>query len=461
MTVTHNLSHNLKWWLPPTAAHHGNSRICMNISMAFSTLGIFAQVGWLLLALLCLSPVSAQKMNRPKADVMVIPQGRYLVYPDGSRFFMKGMAFPIQIPFVEKGYDKDGWIAVLEQLAATSTVNTLRIYTMDCREDYTEFIMRAQELGFYLIVPLTYPEGEGVLDRNLAAPKCYNAALYQYGKKCVNNFGKFVNVLAGMIGNEVMSDLEYWPSAPCVTAYARDLKHYMAFVGVRSLALMYAAQDAAIGAVMLPEDTLRLTVDYLSCDADYSIDMFGINVEAWCSSLQTFEKDEKGVESPYHTMWTALHNTSIPIIFSEMGCSKELFNRENGLQRYVRDWKQVPVVLGPMSDVWSGFVAYAYDGDPLFRMMAGSKFWNGKDILPPGPDFQNFVKQLLKWDAAQEGVKTQMPATPKRESCYNVEAEFKAYTNLELFPMHEVPTWFRPDDPFVLDARTSTGLFGS
>jgi hypothetical protein len=188
----------------------------------------------------------------------------------------------------------------------------------------------------------------------------------------------------------------------------------------RILPLAYAAQHDSITAQMTADESMKLTMDYLTCgpeedknenekshynnddgnnsgDAD-GIDVFGINVESWCSSLQNFHYNEDGItETAYYRLWQEMRNASVALLFTEMGCSKMLFDRDNGLQldksAPVRDWAQVPIVLHEMVDVFSGFCAYTYSGNPLFDMMGGG-VWNGHDILTPSRDFNNFAQQL-------------------------------------------------------------------
>merc|ERR1711920_395397 len=220
-----------------------------------------------------------------------------------------------------------------------------------------------------------------------------------------------------------------------------------AATGRTALPLMYATQHDSPIAYVLPDEAVKLTLDYLYCADDTedgdTIDnkfIFGINIESWCSSLQSFEYEEDGEESSYHSLWRTLSGgnktetitdavtgetttvqlqpisplpVSVPVIFSEIGCSRELFNRDNDVQpKLVRDWKQLSLVskYGLMSDIFSGFIAYGYDGggNSNFRMMGGDNnpLWDGKHPLPPSPDYNNFRHQLSKVDEINNGVNT-------------------------------------------------------
>mmetsp|Transcript_310 Transcript_310/g.687 ORF Transcript_310/g.687 Transcript_310/m.687 type:complete len:318 (-) Transcript_310:61-1014(-) len=165
---------------------------------------------------------------------------------------------------------------------------------------------------------------------------------------------------------------------------------------------MYAAQHSGIGAVLTEVDALRLTVDYLTCqdnetDTLGGIDLFGINVESWCSSYQSFYQNQDGSYGSYYKLYRGLsHGVDVPLIFSELGCSHGLFDRDNKelkTREGTRDWHQIPVVLNQMESVFSGFSAYAYYGTSQFHMMDGGP-WNGQTPLKPTQDFENFVTQL-------------------------------------------------------------------
>jgi len=120
-----------------------------------------------------------------------------------------------------------GWIAFLDQLAAQNpTLNAVRVYMyeLDRRTDYAPLLRYAASLGICVLVPLTSRSGPGVLSRTDAAPKCYRypAALYGYGATCLDEYWDQPNVVARVMGNEVMNDLDSWEAAPCVTRTTVD-----------------------------------------------------------------------------------------------------------------------------------------------------------------------------------------------------------------------------------------------
>ena len=434
------------------------------------------------------SPQHPRRQPIGPKDIVLV-QGRYLVVHGDERFLMQGVAFPTApvSPFRnDDNYDEQGWIAVLEQLANDTAVNTVRVYEMDCRHThkYDGYLQRAAELGIYVIIPLTTRAGDGVLNRNQAAPHCYNQALYDYGRTCMDLMARHANIVAGLIGNEVMNSLETWPAAPCIQAYARDLKFYTeaavtapqttnnSTTWVRtSYPLMYASQHDSPTAAVLTNDAMKLTEQYLACrnDDDDSavpyVDIFGINIESWCSSVQTFDYEEDGTtESVYHALYETFRDTAtLPTVFSEMGCATSDFNRENGLPQ-VRDWYQVSAVLDDMVDTWSGFCVYTYDGNVLFRMMNGT--WNGHDVLEPMADYDNFRYALQKYHQDHPDTlrvnRTAMIMTMQmdRPSCEVVREQIHKDWKVKLYPLERMPSYYQRESHRMLRIVAGVAVFG-
>ena len=474
----------------------------------------------------------------------VVVRGRYLVYEKepSRRFHTRGIAFPVPLPSrgrrSDQYDDREGWFAVMQQLRDSSPyINTLRLYqlpifkpmeassmatnisqsllTTFVNEDESngknpaihprsiqEFVDKARELGFYVLLPFTSTSGDGVLDRSMEAPTCYSPELFRYGTKLIDaltipNNGDSVgpsispNLLGGILGNEVMNSLAHWKAAPCVLAYARDLKLYMYDKFGRPvdplmeeestsnrhhhrqrgqippLPLIYATQHDGIGAAVTPAQNLQNMLEYLTCSRGrddeagtvVGIDMYGINIESWCSSLQTFSRSEDGAVGTYWELFHDLKNvSSVPIIFSEMGCSRALFDRDNGLpSKGVRDWKQISVVEHKMNDVLSGFVAYTYDGSPGFRMTTDGP-WNGHDVLPFDKDFYNFISQLNK-TSLRSLLSPNLSMVEKKyqlsPNCTLVVERLSHSCNLELFPVDDIPSYFLPGST---DKQTNISL---
>lgn len=372
-------------------------------------------------------------------------QGRYLVDSDsGERFRMRGIAFPIApISRTEAApvYFPQGWIDVLLQLRESSSkLNTIRLYQLDIdTHDYSDFFETARQLGFYILVPLTTSAGAGVLNRDLTAPECYSQGLYDHGRRVVDmTWRKYPNIIGGVLANEVMNSLSTWTAAPCILSYARDLKRHEP-----DFPLVYTMQHDGIGAAVSPGGAVQLTLEYMT--ACGHIDVLGVNIESWCSSLQSFELNEDGSTGSYLDLYNHVNASSIPIIFSEDGCSTELFNRDNGLERYSRDWKQLSVIETQMSDELSGFVAYAYDGPPPFRMTQGGP-WDGQHTLVFAKDMDNFIQELqqLQDDKATRPTERVSPYEPP--TCESVNAHLADCCKLKLLSVDEMPSYYVPNE---------------
>jgi hypothetical protein len=400
----------------------------------------------------------------------VMIQGSYLVDEISKRRFrMRGIAFPIPPLSIYdatiRAYDAEGWIAVLEQLrSASKTLNTIRIYHLDIdAHDYTEFLERARQLGFYILVPLTTNAGGGVLNRNVAAPYCYSSALYDHGRRILDmTWSRFPNILAAVLGNEVMNSIPSWNAAPCILAFARDLKYHQP-----NITLIYTMQHDGMGATITASQAVQLTLEYLTSCGDHVVDILGINIESWCSSRQTFQFNEDGSTGSYLDLYNHLRNSSIPVIFSEDGCSMALFNRDNGLERYARDWKQIPVIETDMEHVLSGFIAYAYDGPPGFCMTQGGP-WDGIHTLPFAKDMDYFLQQLNQLSSfgldqnhnvtesdEMQDFSVDFMSLPEGETtlpnllsytCNSTQDVLKSCCDLNLVDLNDIPSYYAPHE---------------
>jgi hypothetical protein len=374
----------------------------------------------------------------------VIVDGKYLVYErdPSQRFRMRGLAFPV--PHTDTTYDPEGWIAILKQLRkASPELNTLRLYRIHLGA-MDGFYQAAADLGFYLLVPLTSAQGSGVLNRDDDAPDCYRAQLYQYGVDVIDSVRHHPNILGGVIGNEVLNSLADWPAAPCLLAYARDLKFY-----APGFPLIYTTQHDGITAEVTPAQTVKLMVDYLTCHSNSTatVDILGVNIESWCSSLGTFEKNEDGTKGSYLDVYDHLVNSTIPLIFSELGCGQNFFDRDNGLGTLLdgsdhlkaREWNQVQVVETNMVDEFSGYLAYAYDGPVDFRMTTGGP-WDGVHPLEFNLDMNNYLQALKETSSALLRVRnTSVAAAP---SCATVHEFLQNCCHLDLLDVDEVPSYY-------------------
>ncbi|KAI0639101.1 Glucanosyltransferase-domain-containing protein [Trametes polyzona] len=276
-------------------------------------------------------------------------QGRYLYTEDGNRFFIKGVAYQEQgtvvadpnSPFSEPST----FIDPLADSAACSRdlpflqqlgVNAVRIYSVDSTLNHDDCMSALSQAGIYTIIDLALPVN-GSIDRN--APKWTTNLLDQY-IKTIDAFKKYDNVLAYNVGNEVVNDTEHTGTAAFIKAAARDTKAYLQSISSSAL-VGYAAIDGN-------DNWVVPLANYLACDpssggsGSAAIDIFGLNNYEYCG---------EGSPTAYNGKNGDFAGFPLPAYFSEFGC----------VRIQPRLWTDVPIIFSqPMSDIWSGAVAFSY-----------------------------------------------------------------------------------------------------
>ncbi|EDR08961.1 glycoside hydrolase family 72 protein, partial [Laccaria bicolor S238N-H82] len=278
--------------------------------------------------------------------------GRYLYTADGSRFYIKGVAYQQQgivtdtsaaNPFGEPSTyidplaDASGCARDLPYLQQLG-VNTVRVYSVDSTKNHDSCMSALSGAGIYTIIDLTLPLN-GSIDRS--SPAWSTNLLDQY-LATIDAFSKYDNVLAYNVGNEVVNGSSNTNVAPFVKAAARDIKAYLT-AKKSSVLIGYAAIDGA--------DNFRDPLaNYFSCDpsntnsGSTAIDLFGLNNYEWCGN-STFADSYTDTENNF-----AGYN--VAAYFSEYGCVPA-----SG----ARPWTEVGALLSSdMSPVWSGGIAFSY-----------------------------------------------------------------------------------------------------
>ena len=123
-----------------------------------------------------------------------------------------------------------------------------------------------------------------------------------------------------------------------------------------------------------------------------------------------------------------------------MGCPHSQYDRDDPDRKTpygYRDWADVSIVLNEMSDTWSGFVAYAYDGPSDFDMTSGGP-WNGVDVLTPTADMYNFKMRL---GGSEGGGSATTASPPPLRRCDEVEAELLSCCDVRLFDDDDMPSY--------------------
>ncbi|KAI9066719.1 carbohydrate-binding module family 43 protein [Trametes sanguinea] len=319
------------------------------------------------------------------AGVSALPKvsrtGRYLYTEDGTRFFIKGIAYqeqgalstdpnnPFSEPstFIDPLMDGSACardLPFLQQLQ----VNTIRVYSVNSSLNHDDCMNAFSQAGIYTIIDLALP-GNGSIDRN--SPTWTTSLLDQY-IETINVFNKYDNVLAYNVGNEVITDPTQTGAAAFIKAAARDVRAYLN--SIKSSALIgYAAIDG-------DDNWVLPLAEYLSCDpsgansGSSAIDLFGLNNYEWCGDASP---------SVYSTKNGDFAGYNVAAYFSEYGCVKQP----------PRLWSEVPTIFSPpMSDIWSGGVAFSYfpaeSNDGQFAMVT----IDGNTVTP-NDDFERLKEQ--------------------------------------------------------------------
>ncbi|KAF8758999.1 1,3-beta-glucanosyltransferase [Rhizoctonia solani] len=210
--------------------------------------------------------------------------GRYLFNPDGSRFYIKGIAYQEQgrlavtddpNAFPEPDNFVDPLLCQMPAsamfLISNLTVNAIRVYSVNASLNHDDCMAALDAAGIYTMIDLSLPVN-GSLDRSSPA---WTTNLLDLYIGTIDVFSK--NVLAYNIGNEVVTDTNNTVAAPFIKAAARDVKAYLKSKGSSAL-VGYASTDGSGW-----RDPLA---NYLACDRDDdSLDIYGQLRELPCRCL--------------------------------------------------------------------------------------------------------------------------------------------------------------------------------
>ncbi|CCO26179.1 1,3-beta-glucanosyltransferase gel4 [Rhizoctonia solani AG-1 IB] len=259
--------------------------------------------------------------------------GRYLFNPDGTRFYIKGIAyqeqgrlavsedpnaFPEPDNFVDPLALPDACrrdVPYLQRL----TVNAIRVYSVNASLNHDDCMSALDAAGIYTMIDLSLPVN-GSLDRS---------------SPCLDHQSLGLNVLAYNIGNEVVTETNNTVAAPFIKAAARDVKAYLKSKGSSAL-VGYASTDGSGW-----RDPLAT---YLACDGDDdSLDIYGLNNYRWCGA--------GSFQGSYSSVQASFENYPIVAYFSEYGC----------VSQPPRLWTEATALFSSdMTPVWSGGLAFSY-----------------------------------------------------------------------------------------------------
>ncbi|KAI0343991.1 hypothetical protein BDW22DRAFT_1328054 [Trametopsis cervina] len=347
-------------------------------------------------------------------------QGRYLFNADGSRFFIKGVAYQPQgavdpndpnNPFLEPssfidpladsaGCTRD--IPFLQQL----TVNAIRVYSVNSSLNHDACMQALSAANIYTIIDLSLPL-TGSIDR---ASPAWSTNLLDTYLSTIDAFSKYDNVLAFNVGNEVVTAANGTAAAAFIKAAARDVKAYLKSKSSSAL-VGYAAIDADLS-------WLSPFANYLSCDTTgknsdaTALDLFGLNNYEWCGNAQP---------SVYASKNAGFAGYNVVAYFSEFGCV---------VPGSARPWTEVNTLFAtPMSDIWSGGLAFSYFPAQSAQGQFGMVTIDGSTVTP-NDDFNNLKSQF----SALSPPNTPTSGTDSFPACPTQNSTFLASTTLPPTP---------------------------
>ncbi|KAG5653495.1 hypothetical protein H0H81_012705 [Sphagnurus paluster] len=293
--------------------------------------------------------IAAFALTGTQAISKISRAGRYLYQDDGTRFYIKGVAYQEQGVVVQSSDNDFGEpSSFIDPLALPDAcardlpylqelgVNAIRVYSVNSSLNHDACMTAFSNAGIYTIIDLALPLN-GSIDR--ITPSWSTNLLDQY-IETIDAFSKYDNVLAFNVGNEVVIN-NGTAVAPYVKAAARDIKAYL-----KSKSSSVLVGYAAINGAGNFRDPLA---NYLSCDNSganvdsTAIDIYGLNDYEWCGD-STFQQSYAGTTGDF-----AGYN--VVAYFSEFGC----------ISVTPRLWTETGAIFSTdMSPVWSGGVAFSY-----------------------------------------------------------------------------------------------------
>lgn len=237
------------------------------------------------------------------------------------------------VDFIDPLADEAACARDLPYLLQLNT-NVVRIYDVDPNADHSQCMNLFANAGIYVLADLSSPDSGQSIDRD---DPSWDTDLYTYYAGVVNSLANYTNTLGFFAGNEVANSANTTGSSAFVKAATRDMKAYMASMGMRAIPVGYSAADVV---------SIRSQLaDYLNCGPqEDAIDFFGDNVYEWCG-------DSSFTESGYDQIIDEFTNYSIPYFFAEYGC--------NTVQP--RTFTNIPVMYGSqMNSVLTGGIVFEF-----------------------------------------------------------------------------------------------------
>ncbi|KAI4156072.1 MAG: hypothetical protein LQ341_000047 [Variospora aurantia] len=251
----------------------------------------------------------------------------------GEQFYIRGIAYSVVDGPNYDALSNPAQCKLDAALMETLGVNTVRVYTVGSETPHDECMKYFDDAEIYVLIDLATP----TTGFKRAEPE-WTMDMFTSFTKTLDAFAKYNNLLAVIVGTEIINDERSSIMAPYIKAAIRDIKAYRDGQGYRRIPVGYSAADI---------NSIRLdTQNYLVCGSNVSnhADFFSMNLYSWCGN-STF------IDSGYSEMYDEAENYPVPIFLSESGCNN-IGDSRFGDQE---------AILGPqMNDRYSGAVLYEW-----------------------------------------------------------------------------------------------------
>ncbi|KAL7942817.1 glycoside hydrolase family 72 protein [Trichoderma barbatum] len=349
------------------------------------------------------------------ADLPAITvKGSKFFYPNGTQFFIKGVAYQQDIG--QAGTSTSGDSTFLDPLASEASckrdipllqqlgTNVIRTYAIDPTADHAACMKLLNDAGIYVFSDL----GEPALSINRDTPS-WNTELFDRYKAVVDELSQYPNVIGYFAGNEVSNAKNNTGASAYVKAAVRDTKAYIKSKKYRWQGVGYAANDDV--------DIRAEIADYFNCgDQEEAIDFWGYNIYSWCgqSSMQ---------KSGYDEQTTFFSNYSVPVFFAEYGC-----NLPDGAAARIFQ-ETAALYSDDMTSVFSGGIVYMYFQEENDYGLVSVK----NNAVTKLKDFSALQTQVTKADPKGVDADDYKP-TNKAGSCPALTKDWQAINELPPTP---------------------------
>ncbi|CAO1613233.1 unnamed protein product [Sympodiomycopsis kandeliae] len=357
-------------------------------------------------------------------------KGKYLLQPNGERFYIKGVAYQESTATTTDaatgGFPEPG--SFVDPLAMPSAckrdvaqltdlgVNTIRVYSVNSTLDHDDCMKTFSDANIHVIIDLALPGNSSI---NRAEP-VWDTALQTVYLDTIDAFAKYDNVLAYSVANELVSVPSVSGAATFLKAAVRDVKSYLKSKKQDYIMVTTSLIDGASG----PDALRQQLAAYLTCDDEAtSIDLYGHNTYSW-------EEPSSLSKSGWDSFAQDFADYPVAIYFAEFG-----YVGGSGSGRpQDRTWEEVGALLAPpMTDSVSGGCAFGYF--PKDSAAQGKDYGlvdiDGDTVTPRGG------WNDLKTQFAQAKPPTDVPSsgtTSSYSKCAQPSGQFLASPNLPPTP---------------------------